>query len=310
MTELSELRLRAVMPAPPQAVHAALTDAAALRVWLAEHAEVALPDRYEFWGRYTPDGAEPHQRVLHAGERSLRFAWTVDGVETTVEFTLTENEPENEPEDEAEHEDAGGTLLTLTQSDLPSFAEVLADTAGPRGALQTFWTLAIENLSDYLSGREPTPKCDYTSPRLRASVIIDAAPEAVFDSLTQPEQFREWSGANVDIEPHVGGRFAMGGFELDPGGIKFVEFEPGRKATLRFADGLTSSWELDGSDGQTRLTFVQSGFDVDNPPYPGWAGWLAGVAALRRYHEVRSWRTIWRQIEAPGVPTEMLSIDV
>ena len=57
------------MPAPPEAVYAALTDAAALRVWLAEHAEVALPDRYEFWGRYTPDGAEPHQRLLHADER-------------------------------------------------------------------------------------------------------------------------------------------------------------------------------------------------------------------------------------------------
>ena len=60
-------------------MHAALTDPAALRVWLAEHAEVALPDRYEFWGRYTPDGAEPHQRVLHADERTIRFAWTVDG---------------------------------------------------------------------------------------------------------------------------------------------------------------------------------------------------------------------------------------
>ena len=49
--------------------------------------------------------------------------------------------------------------------------------------------------------------------------------------------FRQWFGANVDIEPYVGGRFAMGGFELDPGGAKFVEFEPGRKAALRFADG-------------------------------------------------------------------------
>jgi len=238
MTEQSELRLRAVMPAPPETVHAALTDAAALRVWLAEHAEVALPDRYEFWGRYTPDGAEPHQRVLHASERTLRLAWTVDGVETTVELTLTENEPE--------HEDAGGTLLTLTQTDLPSFAEILSDTAGPRGELQTFWSFAIANLSDYLSGRELTPKCDYTSPQLQASVVIDAAPEAVFDSLTQPEQFRKWFGANVDIEPHVGGRFAMGGFELDPGGAKFVEFEPGRKATLRFADSETTTWELDG----------------------------------------------------------------
>jgi uncharacterized protein YndB with AHSA1/START domain len=306
MTEQSELRLSAVMPAPPQAVHAALTDAAALRVWLAEHAEVALPDRYEFWGRYTPDGAEPHQRVLHASERTLRFAWTVDGVETTVELTLTEDEPEHE----ADHEDASGTLLTLTQTDLPSFAEVLSDKAGPRGELQTFWSLAIANLSDYLSGRELTPKCDYTSPQLQASVVIDAAPEAVFDSLTQPEQFRKWFGANVDIEPYVGGRFAMGGFELDPGGIKFVEFEPGRKATLRFADGETTTWELDGSDGKTRLTIVESGFDPDNPPYPGWAGWLGGVAELRRYHEVARWRTIWRQIEAPGVPAEVFSIDV
>ena len=157
MTELSELRLSAVMPAPPEAVHAALTDAAALRVWLAEHAEVALPDRYEFWGRYTPDGAEPHQRVLHAGERTLRLAWTLGGVETTVELSLTEGEPDPG----AEHGQPGGTLLTLTQSDLPSFEEVLSDTAGPRGELQTFWALALANLSDYLSGRELTPKCRY-----------------------------------------------------------------------------------------------------------------------------------------------------
>ncbi len=204
MTQPNDLRLRAVMPAPPEAVYAALTDAAALRVWLAEHAEVALPDRYEFWGRYTPDGAEPHQRLLHADERTLRFAWTVDGVESTVSFDLAEDE--------------SGTLLTLSQSDLPSWPEVLADTAGVRGALQTFWSLAIANLSDYLSSRELTPKCDFTSAELRASVVIDAAPEAVFDSLTQPEQFRKWFGANVDIEPYVGGRFAMGGFELDPGG--------------------------------------------------------------------------------------------
>ncbi len=296
MTQPNDMRLRAVMPAPPEAVYAALTDAAALRVWLAEHAEVALPDRYEFWGRHTPDGAEPHQRLLHADERTLRFAWTVDGVESTVSFDLAEDE--------------SGTLLTLTQSDLPSFAEVLSDTAGARGTLQTFWGLAIANLADYLSGRELTPKCDFTSAELRGSVVVDAAPEAVFDSLTQPEQFGKWSGTHVAIEPYVGGRFAMGGFEADPGGVKFVEFVPGRKATLRFADGLTQGWELADSDGKTRLTFVQSGFDPDNPPYPGWIGWLAGVAELRRYHELPRWRTIWRQREFPGVPAEMMSTDV
>ncbi|HEY3471108.1 MAG TPA: SRPBCC domain-containing protein [Amycolatopsis sp.] len=294
MTEF-DLRLRAVVPAPPKVVYEALTDPAALRVWLTDHAEVDLPGRYEFWGRHTPDGAEPHQRVLHADERTIRLAWTVEGVETISQIELADDED--------------GTLVTLSQSDLPSFEDIIADKAGARGALQTFWSLAIANLADYLSGRELTPKCDFTSTELRASVVIDAAPDEVFDSMIQPARFREWFGANVDIEPRLGGRFAMGGFELDPGGAKFVEFEPGRKATLLFADGITDTWELEGSAGKTRLTLVESGFDPDNPPYPGWAGWLGGIAALRRYHELPRWRSIWRGIEMAGVPEGMFVTD-
>ena len=292
----ADLRLRAVVPAPPKTVWEALTDPAALRVWLAEHAEVALPDKYEFWGRYTPDGAEPHQRVLHVDERTIRLAWTVEGVETTSQIEVDEDED--------------GTLVTLSQTDLPSFDDILADRAGARGALQTFWSLAIANLADYLDGRELTPKCDFTSTELRASVVIDAAPEPVFESMVQPEQFRRWFGANVDIEPRLGGRFAMGGFELDPGGARFVEFELGRRAALRFAaDGETTSWELDGSDGQTRLTIVHSGLDPDNPPYAAWGGWLSGLAELRRYHELPRWRPIWRQIEIAGLPEGMITIE-
>lgn len=94
-----DLRLRAVVPAPPKVVYEALTDPAALRVWLAEHAAVELPGKYEFWGRFTPAGAEPHQRVLHADEHTIGFAWTVDGVESTVQIELAEDE--------------GGTLVTL-----------------------------------------------------------------------------------------------------------------------------------------------------------------------------------------------------
>jgi uncharacterized protein YndB with AHSA1/START domain len=233
--------------------------------------------------------------VLYVDERTIRFAWTVAGVETTAQLELADDED--------------GTLVTLSQSDLPSFEEVLADTAGARGALQTFWSLAIANLADYLSGRELTPRCDFTSAELHAEVVIGAAPDEVFDSMVQPEHFRRWFGANVDVEPYVGGRFAMGGFDLDPGGARFVEFEPGRKATLRFADGFTSSWELDGSDGRTRLTLVQSGFDPTNPPYPGWAGWLGGIAALRRYHELPRWHSIWREIDIPGVPAGMVALD-
>ncbi len=292
MTE-PDLLLSVVVPAPVKVVYEALTDPAAMRVWLAEHAEVELPGRYEFWGRFTPDGAEPHQRVLHVDERTIRFGWTVDGVEATVQFEVAEDED--------------GTLVTLTHSDLPSFEDVIADRAGARGALQTFWTLAIANLADHLDGREVTPKCDFTSTELRASVVIDAPREQVFDSMTQAEVFRRWSGANVDIEPYVGGRFAMGGFDLNPAGAVFVEFEPGRKGTLRYADGMIDSWELEDSDGKTRLTVVHSGFDTTNPPYPGWAGWMAGIAALRRYHELPQWHSIWRRIKVAGVPEGMMA---
>src|SRR5262245_42301624 len=126
MTE-PDLRLRAVVPASPKTVYEALTDPAALHVWLAEHADVELPGKYEFWGRSTPDGAEPHQRVLHVDDSTIRFAWTVEGVETTVAFELAE--------------DDDGTLVTLSQTDLPSFEDILADKAGARGSLSTFWSL-------------------------------------------------------------------------------------------------------------------------------------------------------------------------
>jgi len=298
MTEMNEadMRLRAVVPAAVKVTYEAVTDPAALRVWLSEHADVDLPRTYAFWGRFVPDGAEPHQRVVHVDERTIRFAWTIEGVETMTQIELDEDED--------------GTLVTLSQTDLPSFEDVIADRAGARGALQTFWSLAIANLADYLAGRELTPKCDFTSTDLRASVVIDATPHEVFDSMTRSEPFRRWFGAKVDIEPRLGGRFAMGGFELDPGGAKFVEFEPGRKAALLFAaDGETTSWELEDSGGKTRLTIVHSGFDATNPPYSAWSGWLSGIAGLRRYHELPNVRTIWREVEIAGLPAGLIDLD-
>ena len=57
-TEMNEadMRLRAVVPAPVKVTHEAVTDPAALRAWLSEHAEVDLPGTYAFWGRSVPDG--------------------------------------------------------------------------------------------------------------------------------------------------------------------------------------------------------------------------------------------------------------
>jgi uncharacterized protein YndB with AHSA1/START domain len=289
------MKLSARMPAPVKEVHHALTDPAELRTWLAEHAEVDLPDRYEFWGRYTPEGDAPHQRPLHVDDRTVRFSWLLDGEDTTVEITLAED-------------GADATTLTLSQTHFPSWEDMIAE-AGIRSVLHTYWSLAIANLADHLAGRELTPMCDFTSAEMREQVLIAASTDAVYDSLIDPAKFRQWFGANVDIEPRVGGRFAMGGFDLDPDPAKILELEPGRKMTLAWPDGNATTWELEESGGKTRLTFIHSGFDEQRPPYGAWMGWLSGVAELRRYHEIPNWRALWFGIEMPGMPEGMLTTD-
>ncbi len=284
------LRLRA--KAPLTTVRQALTDPVQLRAWLSEHAEVELPDRYAFWGRYTP-GLEPRQRLLHADDRSLRFVWRLDDIDTTVDIRLAEAGPDT-------------TELTLTQSDMPSFADMLAG-KGDRAIVHTFWALALANLVDHVEGRDLTPKGDLTSPVMREEVLIDATPAEVYESLTDEEVFARWFGAKVGIEPRVGGRWAMGGFDAGGEYGKILELEPGRKMVIRWPDEQVTSWELADSGGRTRLTFVQSGFDSGQPPYGAWLGWLGGLAELRRYHEIPGWQPVWQQIAVDGLDADLLT---
>jgi uncharacterized protein YndB with AHSA1/START domain len=288
------LRLSARVDAPLDTVRRALTDADALRVWLAEHAEVDLPRRYAFWGRYTPDGAEPRQRVLHADDRRLRLEWTVGGQVTTSEIAIR---PEPGP--------GGGTFVDVTQSHVPDHAAAVREEG--LAVLATFWSLSVANLVAYVEGREQTPKCDFTSRELRGHVDIAASRDDVYASLMDPEIFARWFGARAEVEPHVGGRWAMGSFDRADGGTaKIIELEQDRAVTMEWPDGLVSTWELDGSAGRTRLTFVHSGFDGE-PPYAGWTGWLAGMAELRRYHEVAGWRPMWVSVEMPGLPDGLIT---
>lgn len=272
---------RARIPASLKTVHHALTDAVELRVWLTEHAEVELPHRYEFWGRYTPEGDAPHQRLLHVDERSLRFAWLLGGEETTTGFTL------------AEEEGTEATRLTLTQTHW-DFADAISG-ANIRGVLQTWWSLGIANLAAHLEGRPLLPKVDFTAnvPELRAELLIDAPMPAVYTSLTNSEQASTWFGYPIGIEPWIGGRYAMGGFESG-NAARIVDLEPGRKLSVDWGPVGIGTWELAESGGRTRLTVVQSGFDESHPPYGAWGGILGGVAELRRYHEVPDWQPIWQ----------------
>ncbi|GGO64749.1 SRPBCC family protein [Nonomuraea cavernae] len=278
MTEPTIIRAR--IHAPVKEVRHALTDPAAMRIWLAEKAEVELPGRYEFWGRHTPEGDAPHQRLLHADDRTVRFAWTLDGVEATTEFAVEEDGP-------------SATIVSVSQSDY-DHQEALAGTS-IRGVLQTFWYLTLANLLEHLEGRELTPKIDFTGKTgLRADVLIDATPDKVFDSLIDSESVTRWFGFPIAIEPHVGGRYAMGGFD-NPDPAKILELEPGRKLSVDWGDSGVGTWELEGSGGKTRLTLMQSGFDGAQPPFAAWGGILSGLAELRRFHEVPDWTPIWLQ---------------
>ncbi|WP_433531653.1 SRPBCC family protein [Micromonospora sp. CA-263727] len=280
MTE--PMTLAARLAAPITRVRRALTDPAELRVWLAEHAAVELPERYEFWGRYTPEGDAAHQRVLHFDDDRLRFAWLLDGVETTTEIILRPDGPD-------------ATVLTLSQSHF-DFADVINGTS-IRGVLQTYWALAVANLAAHLEGRPLLPKTDFTGTEFRGELLIAAPADAVWRSLTDSEQASAWFGYPIGIEPWVGGRYAMGGFESGHA-AKVIDLEPGRRMSVDWGPPGVTNWELAESEGKTKLTFVQSGFDEQNPPYAAWSGTVSGLAELRRFHEMPDWQPIWLPEEA------------
>ena len=275
MTEPLILQVRA--KAGIKEVRQALTDPAALNAWLGEYSRVDLPDTFEFWGRYVPDGDAPHQRVLYSDEDTLRLGWLLDGEETTTEFSLAEESDDS-------------TLITLTQSHF-DFMDAVNNTS-IRGVLQTFWSLALANLVDHLEGRELTTRPDFTSADFRGEALIDASIADVYASLTESEKASAWFGFPIGIEPYAGGRFAMGGFDAGPGAT-VVEVVEGRTMSVDWGPSGISTWELAESEGKTRLTFVMSGFDTGNPPYGAWLGWLSGVSALRRYNEQADWQPIW-----------------
>ncbi|MCF6472287.1 SRPBCC domain-containing protein [Nonomuraea sp. MG754425] len=269
--------LRARIPAPAERVRRALSDPADLRVWLAEQVDAEVPERFGFWGRTTPEGDAPHQRLLHADERTLRFAWLLDGEETVSELSVA-----------PDGDDA--TILTLSQTHFDFQDTVTGKSI--RGVLQTYWCQVLTRLAEHLEGRALTPMQDYTSTDMRVEVEIDAPVPKVFHSITDSEAVTRWFGYPIEIEPYEGGRFAMGGFDANPNPSKVLEVVPDRRFVVDWGDAGVGTWELEGSGGRTRLTLVQSGFDEATPPYAGWGGFLSGVAELRRFLEVPDWKPV------------------
>jgi uncharacterized protein YndB with AHSA1/START domain len=277
MTPDKTMTLRVRTAAPQAAVWQALTDVDQLQTWLAEHAEVDLPQRFAFWGRYTPEGDAPHQRLVSSDERSLRFTWLLDGIDSSVEIRLDPDGPTS-------------TIISVSQSDF-DFQEALAERSS-LGLMQTFWALSLGNLVDHLEGRGVAYRCDFTSAEMRAALEINAPRRRIYEALTDSDQASAWFGFPIGIEPYVGGRFAMGGLDVGPAAT-VVEAVDGRKMSVDWGDTGIGTWELEGSGGKTRLTFVQSGFSTPRPPYGAWLGTVAGFLSLRRYVEQADWQSIY-----------------
>lgn len=286
-------KFRARLDAPPREVYRALTDRSAIETWLAERAEVSPSEgRFAFWGRHTPQGGTGRQRLLAAEpDRLLRFAWELDGEETTVEIRV-------------ETDGAEGALVTLIQTGAPSLDELVAPSGRKDGlhSIHTFWPHAIANLANHVEGGGLVPMCDFGDPHrdeARAELFVGAPPERVWISLIEPEEIDRWFGASAEVEPRVGGRINLvGGGE--PG--KILELEPGRKL-VHGHQGTVARWELEGTDGGTRLSLVNEGYGDDGPGSAAQheAGWLGALAELKRIHELgEAYRPFTVEFSLPG----------
>jgi uncharacterized protein YndB with AHSA1/START domain len=276
------LRLRVRINAEPDTVFRALTDSDELSDWLAESADVDLDaGRYQFWGRYAPQGDRARQTLTgHEAGRTLRYTWTFDEGESTVDLVLT-------PADDG----ADGTVVTVEHAGVPSSGR--AD----RTALSCFWSVTMANLVAYSEGVQTMPPFDFSAPAQGDALvrtIIDAPVEEVFAALLDPSQVDKWAGGHATIEPSVGGRYDFG-WDHGPGQITELDRDKALAYTWRYP-GSTDTlvrWALRSSRGSTYLTLVHSGFDNDQLAEEFRQGWPGFLVEIKRIHELgEAWEPI------------------
>ena len=269
------LRLHVRIDAPTDTVFKALTDPDSLIDWLAESADVSLDEaRFEFWGRYAPQGERPRQRLLAAEPSSqLRFTWAFDHLDpSTVAIAI-------QPDD-------GGTVVAVAHTGVP--ATGTADTT----ALRCFWHVSLANLAAHCEGLPTMPPFDFSVPAQGDALVrtvVDVPVDEVFAALLDPAQVDKWTGGKATIEPTVGGRYDFG-WDHDHGPAQVLELEPDKVLAYswRHPDGPDTlvRWSLRSSRGSTYLTLVHSGFDNDQLAEEFRQGWPAYLVEIKRILEL------------------------
>ena len=270
------MRLRVRIDADPDTVFKALTDSDELSEWFAESAEVSLDEgRYEFWGRYAPQGDKARQTLTgHEPGRLLRYSWAFDEGPSTVELALS-------PDDE-------GTVVSVVHTGVP---------ADPT-ALRCFWYVSLANLVAYSEGKQTMPPFDFSVPAQGDALVrtvIDTPVEEVYGSLLDPVQVSKWARGQATVEPRVGGRYDFG---WDHGPQRIVELEPDKVLAYSWrnphgAGETLVRWSLRSSRGSTYLTLVHSGFSDDRLAEEYRQGWPGYLVELKRLLELGSgWEPI------------------
>lgn len=258
------LQLQIALNAAPDAIFRAWTEG--LPAWFAEYADVSLSDnRYDFWGRYTPETPDHeqgrHRLTEHRDSKALTYLWTVGGEERTVSLEI---------------QPRGDQHVAIVQ-------------VSPH-TLEDFWFLSLENLRRHLDGKAPV-RCDYSQSMLgdvHQDIEIDASRESVYETLIKPDQLERWIASTATVEPHVGGAydFGWGGTGAMP--MKIIEIVPNERLKVSsMQDGreMLLTWTLAESNGKTRLTLVHSGFAADENSglTTGWINFMSWIKSINEY---------------------------
>lgn len=298
MTAQKDLSYSMVMAATPDRVWSALVDPAQLRTWFAEEVDVdaKVGGAYRFWGKHSlgvgaADDADQCITALEP-EAKLAFTWTWCGVPTRVEITLeaaewTEFSIGNTPPSRPPQP---GCKLTVQQT----FEGTLAYPR-PESLADDHWRLAGSNLFAHLDGGQVALP-DYTDPEpeVAISMYMEAPPETVFRTLTEPELLNQWIATAARVDAREGGGFDLGWMgcgdgntppSLDDSPMKILELVPGKRLTLSWPDwrGDASvpdqkvTWDLAPEGSGTRVEFRHTGFErmADRSDYfQGWVWFL------------------------------------
>lgn len=274
------------LPATPELVFEALTDAAALRVWFAEHASVErrVGGLYAFHGIHTPGNPGPGAQRLTRYEpaRLLAFSWLWDRFNSEVTLTLNDGDRPGTTTLRVVHEGRGLIYDTCEYTEF---------------ALLDFWRLSIGNLRAYLTTGKAAlrPRFENRGEELRFAIEINAPASIVYAALTDPAKMDRWISTAAKVALESGGTYTYGWAFGNPpehcGPTRLLQLVPGKLLEHDWhhqAEPITRvRWQIEElGPERCRVTLTHQRPPEDDTTRKGYiGGWGAFMHMLKWFNE-------------------------